>query len=139
MWRRGVELIVIALLACSPGAQAQKLSDIECFRSPECRAASEARPAEKQLQREAEQKAQNEAYDKAEAAQELRQVANRKACGKDYMAPRIGMPIKRALQCLGEFRMTGQVNRKDGILTTYTNDDAMLQAIDGKLVSWVEY
>lgn len=130
--------IAVALFVVLPVAKADKLSEVECFKSPECRASAEDRAAEKQLQREAEQKAQNEAYDKAEAAQALRQAATRKACGKDYMAPRIGMPIKRALQCLGEFRMISQVNRKDGILSTYVNEDAMLQAIDGKLVSWVE-
>lgn len=75
----------------------------------------------------------------AEAADARRVAALRKACGKDYMTPRIGMPIERALQCLGKFRRTGQVNRKDGVLTTYTNGSAMLQEIDGKLVSWVEY
>ncbi|MEY2690365.1 MAG: hypothetical protein RL375_4565 [Pseudomonadota bacterium] len=74
----------------------------------------------------------------AEAEDARRQAALRKACGKDYMAPRIGMPIKRALQCLGEFRMISQVSRQDGILSTYVNEDAMLQAIDGKLVSWIE-
>lgn len=99
-------------------------------------AAQRAIDAEKH---KAEMAAQSARFAADDAAQARRDAALRKACGKDYMAPRIGMPIKRALQCLGEFRVSGQVNRKDGVLTTYVNDDAMLQAIDGKLVGWVEY
>lgn len=128
-----------ALEAEQQAKRTRPLSDIECFKSPACRESNEARGAEAQRRRDEEHRRDLAAQAAEEAAQARQDAVLKKACGKDYMTPRIGMPIKRALQCLGQFRMSGQVNRKDGVLTTYVNDDAMLQAIDGKLVGWVEY
>ncbi|WP_200227843.1 hypothetical protein [Rubrivivax gelatinosus] len=85
--------------------------------------------------------ARQEAADRAERAAEARAqakavAAKRAACGADYLAPRIGMPIDRALQCVGAFRLQGQINRADGVLSTYLGARRYLHVMDGRVVAW---
>lgn len=83
------------------------------------------------------QEAADRAERKAEAQARSKTVAERKAaCGADYLTPRIGMPIDRALQCVGAFRLQGQINRADGVLSTYLGARRYLHVMDGRVVAW---
>lgn len=90
------------------------------------------------------EKAENEAaiartkerLDQVEREDAAREAAARKACGQDYMTPRVGMPLKRAQLCLGELDLQGQVNRKDGVLSTYYGAGFYVHEMDGRVVSW---
>jgi len=131
-------LLFGAAFMAAPLAHAQKLSDIECFKSPTCRAEKEAVAQAQAEARERDHKAALARQAQQEADEERAEAALKKACGKDYMAPRIGMPIKRALQCLGGFALVRQVNRKDGVLSTYESNDgeAWLHELGGRVVAW---
>lgn len=107
-------------------------------------AADQARWAAERREREAavaaevaRQEAADRAERKAEAQARSKTVAERKAaCGADYLTPRIGMPIDRALQCVGAFRLQGQINRADGVLSTYLGARRYLHVMDGRVVAW---
>lgn len=79
-----------------------------------------------------------DAEERAEERLAQKATAARKAqCGPDYKAPRIGMSIDRAQQCVAAMRITGQINRADGVLTTYqTNTGAFFHVMDGRIVAW---
>lgn len=85
-------------------------------------------------------RAKQEAEERAEAAQQARAVAAMKAkCGKDYKSPTIGMPITRAQECVTPMRVIAQLNRADGIVTTYEGGNAYFHVMDGRIVSWGKY
>jgi hypothetical protein len=85
-----------------------------------------------QAEREADDRRNEQADRKAQA----RTTALKSACGADYLAPRIGMPIDRALQCAGKYRVTAQLNRADGVITTYSGPGGYLHVMSGRVVSW---
>lgn len=107
-------------------------------------AAQAAREAEAARQRAALQqvRARMDAEDKADARREAQQAATRTAakasCGTDYLAPRIGMSIERARQCVSpSLQVTGQINRQDGVVTTYrTSGGATFHTMNGVIVAW---
>lgn len=79
-----------------------------------------------------EQRAEAVATRKAQARASARQVA----CGSDYLNPQIGMSIQRAQQCVGTFKVSAQINRADGIVTTYQGARTYLHVMDGRVISW---
>lgn len=92
----------------------------------------QAEIARLQMQRDEAEKA-----DKAEIqAQGKRDAALRAKCGDDYKAPRVGMQIARAKQCVTAMRMTGQINRADGIVTTYEGGNSFFHVMEGRIVAW---
>lgn len=120
----------------------QPLSDMECAASPECRAQAEARAQafrERQLKERSDRQASIERQAQADEDRSAAAAAKKKAaCGDDYLAPKIGMSIDRAKQCVSpSLRVFGQVNRADGVVTIYrTGSGATFHAMDGVIVAW---
>lgn len=83
---------------------------------------------------------EREREDRIERQQARRSLGKTEAlkasCGSDYLAPKIGMPIGRALQCVGKYKLTAQLNRADGVVTTYTGAAGYLHVMDGRVVAW---
>jgi preprotein translocase subunit SecD len=74
--------------------------------------------------------------DREEARVRKIDEARRKACGDDYSNPRIGMTIQRAQQCVADFKLKGQINRADGVVSTYMAGHAYAHVMNGKIISW---
>lgn len=120
----------------------------------EQRAQAEAKQQEVQREREAKQaewraekdaehamglKAQQEQiqWEKATAKAASERTAKQKTiCGEDYRSPRVGMTLIRAKECVAEFKLKGQLNRADGVVSTYMAGQTYLHVMDGKIVSW---
>ena len=84
-------------------------------------------------------KAQQEQIDweKATAKSAADRTAKQKSfCGDDYRSPKVGMTLARAKDCVADFRLKGQVNRADGVVSTYMAGQTYLHVMDGKIVSW---
>ncbi|MFP5473081.1 MAG: hypothetical protein ACLGJD_05525 [Gammaproteobacteria bacterium] len=115
-------------------------SDIECFQSPSCRSEAEARNAKARARAEEEERQRAHADARAEEAVRRRAAASKSAmqskCGDDYKAPRIGMNIDRVRECVTSVRLTSQINRADGIVSTYEGGGAYFHVMDGRVVAW---
>lgn len=81
-------------------------------------------------------KALKDSLAQSEREAERQQSAARKTCGDDFGKPRVGMALERAKTCLGYARLVGQVNRKDGVASVYTNDRVQLIVMADKVVAW---
>lgn len=110
----------------------------------------EAKIAADRQKREAKNEAAIERTRRQIESSERRELAAQKAavvkendtknrCGDDYRRPRIGMTVVRAQECVGKFSMTGQINRADGVISTYMGSGMFLHVMDGKVVSWGRY
>lgn len=85
------------------------------------------------------QQAQRDAEERAEARRDAAATAARKAaCGSDYANPRIGMTLERAQQCVGNYKLVGQLNRADGVVSTYLGPKRYLHVMGGQIVAWGE-
>ena len=105
------------------------------------RARREQAASDQRAQREAEiveMQRQRDAETAAEERREAQAVAALKArCGADYKAPRVGMSVERVEQCVTRLKMAGQLNRADGVVTTYrAPSGAFFHVMDGKVVAW---
>lgn len=101
------------------------------------------RSARDQAERETQKKrddAERAKEDRQERAQEKKQAdivnAKKQVCGDDYGAPKIGMTLGRAQQCVSKFRLTSQVNRADGVVSMYNGGGFYLHVMDGRIVAW---
>ena len=96
-----------------------------------------------QAARQAKSEADYERYKREEAKQEKRAAENTRAkkerCGTDYGAPRIGMTIERAQDCVGNFKLVSQLNRADGVVSTYSSGRVHLHVMNGKVGAWERY
>lgn len=115
-------------------------SDIDCYNDEVCR--SKAAAANQRRRDKAEQEAaasiaearkQDEAYARKAKA---RAATMKAACGNDYKKPRIGMTLGRIRQCISEVVLTAELNRADGVMSTYETSDARFYVTGGKLVAW---
>lgn len=119
-------------------AEAQAAAIARTQREARWAAEREAR----QVASDAEQAARRQRLlddERTEASRERDAVAKKKAtCGDDYLAPKIGMSIERAKQCVSpSLRVFGQVNRADGVVTIYrTGSGATFHAMNGVIVAW---
>jgi len=96
----------------------------------------EAEHARALKKRQAESDAEDRAYE-AETQRRAKADSQRKAtCGSDYLNPSIGMAISRAMQCVGTFKVVSQLNRTDGVVTTYRGTRTILHVMDGRVVAW---
>lgn len=103
----------------------------------EANAAARARQDAAQLADQRKWQTKADADEKAYALGEAKATAAAKAkCGADYKAPRIGMPITRAQECVTSMRVTAQLNRADGVVTTYQGGGAYFHVMNGLIVSW---
>lgn len=116
------------------------MSDAECFKSSECRQQKEAAAQVRRERQEQEKAAQQEAIERAEAGRVKRATAvtsaQKQQCGDDYKTPRIGMTIDRVKECVTSVKLTAQINRADGIVSTYQGGGAYFHVMDGRVVSW---
>lgn len=79
---------------------------------------------------------QSAKLDAMQASEQNARAKAQKACGEDFGKPRVGMALERAKTCLGYARLVGQVNRKDGVASVYTNDRVQLIVMNDKVVAW---
>jgi hypothetical protein len=93
---------------------------------------NEAQKAE--LQRE--QDASDREYAAEEKAVALAEAKRKTTCGDDYKNLQIGMAISRAQQCVSAFKLVGQLNRADGVVSTYRSGYVYAHVMNGRIVSW---
>jgi hypothetical protein len=116
-------------------------SDIECAASQECTERRRRTAEAFELARKQEIERRNQEIERQAAAEEerhrKRESARRSACGADYQTPQIGMTIDRVTQCVAKLTKIAQLNRADGVVTTYrTGSGAVFHAMDGRVVAW---
>ena len=90
------------------------------------------------------QRKADEEWDRQDQSRQKKAAAavaeKKKQCGDDYQTPKIGMAIERARQCVGNIKMTGQLNRADGVVSTYEiRGKLYLHVMNGRVVSWGKY
>lgn len=85
---------------------------------------------------QAEREADDRRFEQSARQARVREELLKSTCGTDYQNPKIGMSIDRALQCVGRYRLTAQINRADGVVTTYTGKAGYLHVMGGRIVSW---
>ena len=82
-------------------------------------------------------------YEQDEARREKRVAEETKSkkerCGEDYGAPKIGMTIERAKDCVGNFKLISQLNRADGVVSTYRSGRIHISVMNGKIGAWNSY
>jgi len=113
--------------------------------------AERAAARKKQLAEQAERRDAIEkrmaAEDRAQAAADRRAAdkaaavlaATKERCGDDYKSPRVGMHIERVKVCVTAVRLTAQINRADGVVSTYQGAGAYFHVMNGVVVSWGSY
>lgn len=74
--------------------------------------------------------------ERQEASARQVEATRKKVCGADYSNPQIGMSIERAKSCVAPLKLIGQVNRADGVVSTYRHGGLYMHVMDGKVVSW---
>lgn len=60
-------------------------------------------------------------------------------CGADYNQIKVGMAFSRIKKCVGEFKLQGQVERKEGTFDYYKRGRDYLYVKNGTVVAWGEY
>ena len=121
-------------------------SQIEMAQAEEKRAAEEKRRTEEAARQAAweanqaklnrEMEAERIADEKARAAFSAKIAARKAECGGDFQSPRIGMSLERAKHCVGDLKLKAQVNRSDGVLSTFVVGNLYVHVMNGKIVSW---
>lgn len=93
-----------------------------------------------QAKRKAEQDAMDAEEERRERAERKKRetaVAEAKArCGRDYKTLTVGMRIERAQECAAPLKLTGQVNRPDGVASIYTAGELWAAVMDGRIIAW---
>ncbi|MDZ7920736.1 hypothetical protein [Rhodoferax sp.] len=82
------------------------------------------------------QNEQKEWEEKTAKAVEKRSAELRSVCGDDYKNLQIGMTMNRAQQCVAPFKLVGQLNRADGVVSTYRSGSVYAHVMNGRVVSW---
>lgn len=116
-------------------AQAEENRKLEEQREREFQARQAARSSEQQ-QHKREMELQKLAEEKNQERLYAKMVLRKKVCGSDFGTPHIGMTLERAQQCVGNFKLNGQINRVDGIISTYWAGNLYANVINGKIVAW---
>lgn len=89
-----------------------------------------------EARRDEENKRHQEKEDREDAEME---AALKRKCGKDYMNPRIGMTLARAQLCIGDLTLESQINRKDGVISTYSDGYTYINVMSDRIVSWHKF
>lgn len=87
-------------------------------------------------QYEAQRAIEDKQYEQAQKRAQAAEAAARATCGDDFKSPRVGMSLERAKQCVGKFKMVAQINRADGVVTTYRGNAGTLHVMQGVVVAW---
>lgn len=93
-----------------------------------------------QARQQAEMEAEAAATERQERAAKKKRdadVAELKAkCGGDYKTPSIGMTIGRVQECVGPLKLSGQMNRPDGVASVYNYGPLWVNVMSGRVVAW---
>ncbi|BCB28413.1 hypothetical protein SKTS_32990 [Sulfurimicrobium lacus] len=93
-----------------------------------------------QDKKQAEMEADVAAEEKRERAAQKKHNADvaelKVRCGGDYKTPSIGMPIWRVQECVGPVKLSGQVNRPDGVASVYNYGPLWVNVMSGRVVAW---
>ena len=123
--------------------QSKPLIDIDCFNSPDCRREKEAAAGVRREREEQTKQAEQEAIEKQEADAARRSAtavaAGKAKCGDDYKSPKIGMSIDRVRACVTQVKLKGQLNRADGVVSTFEGGNAYFHVMEGRIISWGKY
>jgi hypothetical protein len=93
-----------------------------------------------EAERKAHQAAWQKEQDDFERKARQKKAQQKKVCGDDYHKPRIGMTLERAKLCIGDIKMSGQLNRADGVVSAYEIPDILyMHFMDNVVVSWGRY
>lgn len=78
-----------------------------------------------------------EREDRAEEKMRNDKIAAMKArCGNDYKNPSIGMKIERVQECIAPVKMVSQLNRTDGVVSSYQSGSYWFNVMSGRVVAW---
>jgi hypothetical protein len=90
-------------------------------------------------QRDAEDRAYVAAERKAAGVAAAGAAALKSKCGEDYKSPKIGMSIDRVRACVTQVKLKGQLNRADGVVSTFVGGNAYFHVMEGRIISWGKY
>lgn len=90
----------------------------------------------RQQEYEAQRAIEDREYEQAQRRARAAEAAAKANCGDDFKSPRVGMTIQRAKQCVGRFKMVAQINRADGVVTTYRGNAGTLHVMQGVVIAW---
>ncbi len=95
-----------------------------------------AEQAKKQAEMEAEVAAE-EKRGRAEQKRRGAEIADLKGrCGTDYKNPTIGMRIERVQECVSPVKLVSQINRADGVVSTYRSGSLTVHTMSGRVMAW---
>lgn len=60
----------------------------------------------------------------------------KKRCGIDYKTPAIGMRIERVQECVAPVKLISQINRSDGVVSTYRAGQITVHVMSGRVMAW---
>lgn len=106
--------------------------------------------AERREKEAAEQRARLEKWERQRAEDEKedrrqakiaadKKKAKMDECGNDYATPSIGMTLERANRCVATFKLVSQLNRADGVVSTYSAGRIRIHVMGGKIAAWNRY
>lgn len=92
---------------------------------------------EKSRQKQSDEDDRRQAIADRQAAAKAASVKTK--CGDDYKSPKIGMRLERVQECVVAVKLRSQLNRADGVVSTYEGGNAYFHIMDGRIVSWGKY
>lgn len=72
----------------------------------------------------------------AEKKREAKIAATKARCGTDYKNPTIGMRIERVKDCVAPVKLVSQINRADGVVSTFQDGSLWVNVMEGRVVAW---
>lgn len=99
----------------------------------------QAKSQEEQRQYERDREREEREEQRQQAKLKADRAARMKQCGDDFGSPRIGMSLARAKECVGNFRLVSEVNRADGVVSTYRTGSMYIHVMGGRISAWGRY
>lgn len=99
----------------------------------------QAKLQEEQKQYELEREREERAEQRQQAKLKADRVLKMKQCGDDYGKPRIGMSLARVKECVGNFKLVSEINRADGVVSTYRSSGMYIHVMGGRISAWERY
>ena len=72
----------------------------------------------------------------AQRARDTKIAALKEYCGVDYKNPTIGMKLDRVKECVAPVKLVSQINREDGVVSTYQYGSLFIHTMSGNVVAW---
>lgn len=95
----------------------------------------ERKKAEMEKEREDDERAERQAKKRRDV--ETADLKTR--CGSDYKTPSIGMRIERVQECVAPAKLVSQINRADGVVSTYRSGSFSFHVMSGRVMAWDRY